>query len=380
MNNLNRPSALERPGHFMLRHVTRRRDLIVPLHLSRKGSFLFMVLAVGCGSPSEGEGTNGGQSSGGAPTASGGDLNDPGSGGGDIGASGGVPGTGGASDGTGGASVLSSGGAPVGGGGLDGSGGVNGDGGSPSGGQTGFSTNRDDFALSMGSLCSAAFTVCENFETTAPGGLPTSLTLGGYGTRTVEVTESESARGARSLQIDVDGGQGAVVAMLSVSNIESLSEAHFGRMFYRVEGPGVGEFVHFDVLEAAGPWLDHQNGVRFASTGTGVGTSASNWSWIYNVQPFDGGGSEFGSEGDRSSHPVVDEWMCLEWQFDFSSQTATYYHDGSIIDYLVIDDERSEIPPFTSISVGLQKFQTTGAFRVWLDELALDETRIGCNY
>ena len=39
-----------------------------------------------------------------------------------------------------------------------------------------------------------------------------------------------------------------------------------------------------------------QNGVRFASTGTGVGTTSSNWSWIYNVQPFGAGaGAEFGA-------------------------------------------------------------------------------------
>jgi hypothetical protein len=232
----------------------------------------------------------------------------------------------------------------------------------------------------MDSLCSDDFTICENFEGTTPGTIPAGWTLGGYGTRTVGVSESQSARGVRSLQIDINDGQTAVVAMLSIGNIASLGAAHYGRMFYRIEGPGVSEFVHFDVLEAAGPWMDHQNGVRFASTGTGVGTAVGNWSWIYNVQPFAGGGAEFGSEGDRSAHPVVDEWMCLEWEFDSTAQTATYYHDGAAIDYLVIDDEQSEIPVFTSISVGFQKFQSTGAFRVWLDEVALHTTRVGCNH
>jgi hypothetical protein len=72
--------------------------------------------------------------------------------------------------------------------------------------------------------------------------------------------------------------------------------------------------------------------------------------------------------------------MCLEWEFDSSTQTATYYHDGTAIDYLVIDDERSEIPVFTEIGVGFQKFQSTGAVRVWIDEIALDQSRIGCNH
>jgi hypothetical protein len=204
--------------------------------------------------------------------------------------------------------------------------------------------------------------------------------LTGYGNRTAVVSEDQSARGARSLEVAIEGAQSAVVGMVKLPNLGELGAAHFGRMFYRMEGPGVSEFVHFDVFAASGPWMDHQNEVRMASTGTGVGTSSSNWSWIYNVQPFDGGGGEFGSEGDRSAHPLVDEWMCLEWEFNSGAQTATYYHDGAAIDYLVIDTEQSEIPVFDSLAVGLQKFQSTGARKVWVDEVALDADRIGCNY
>lgn len=290
-----------------------------------------------------------------------------------------------------GASVAGTGGVPASGGGVsmatggDGaSSGGDGSGGSASGGsgtQTGFSSNRDDFGLGAESLCSDALTVCESFETTSLGNLPGGFALSGYGNRTVGVTESQSARGARSLQIDVPGGQGAVVSMLRLNDLGELGSGHFGRMFYRIEAPGPSEFIHFDVLEAVGPWMGHENGVRFASTGTGVGTNSSNWSWIYNVQPFGtGAGAEFGSDGDRSAHPQVGEWMCLEWEFEASGQAATYYHDGSVIDYLVIDTERSEIPVFTEIGIGLQKFQTTGALRVWVDEVALNSSRIGCNY
>jgi hypothetical protein len=30
--------------------------------------------------------------------------------------------------------------------------------------------------------------------------------------------------------------------------------------------------------------------------------------------------------------------------------------------------------------VGMQKFQNTGALRAWLDEVALDGERVGCNF
>jgi hypothetical protein len=120
--------------------------------------------------------------------------------------------------------------------------------------------------------------------------------------------------------------------------------------------------------------------VRFASTGTGVGTSPSNWSFIYNVQPSgNGAGAEFGTEGDRSAHARAGDWMCLEWSFDATKQLAQYYLDGAAIDYLRIDTERAEIPVFDSIAVGFGKYQNTGAFLVYLDEVAFDGERIGCN-
>lgn len=276
--------------------------------------------------------------------------------------------------------TTSGGSNPGSGGEGNGSGAGPGSGGESTQGSGGFSSNRDDFLLGGESRCSSEFVVCESFESTSPGDLPSGWSLSGYGTRTVEVTDAASARGERSLAIDVES-QGAIVGMLRLNDVGLLASAHFGRMFYRIEGPGVSEFIHFDVLEAVGPWMGHENGVRFASTGTGVGNQQSNWSWIYNVQPFgSGAGPEFGTEGDRSAHPVVDEWMCLEWEFDSSEQTATYYHDGSVIDYLVIDQEQSEIPVFSEIGVGFQKFQQTGALRVWLDEVALNTTRIGCNH
>ncbi len=316
----------------------------------------------------DGSSTTGGASTGGATTSGG--------------ASVGGAGSGGASTGGTGAGGLGSGGTGSVGTGATSGGGAPGTGGTGGAAPTGYSTNRADFLLGAASRCDQAeFDVCESFETGAAGQLPQGWSLAGYGTRTLGIVTDMAARGSQSLRVDIAGSQGAVVGMMKRENLGTLANRHFGRMFYRVEGPGVSQFIHFDVLEAVGPWTTFENGVRYASTGTGVGTTSNNWSWIYNVQPFgQGAGAEFGSEGDRSAHPRVDEWMCLEWFFDADAQEAQYFHDGAPIEYLHIDDERSEIPVFTSLSVGLQKFQNTDAVRAWVDEVALDDERIGCNY
>ncbi len=245
-----------------------------------------------------------------------------------------------------------------------------------------FATNREEFLLGGTSLCDEGeFEVCENFETSAVGQIPPGWSYKkGASANNIGIADDEAARGSQSLRVDIAGGQRTVIAMIQLENLGELAHRHYGRMFYRVQGPSVSESIHFDALEVDGPWMGHQNAVRFAATGVGVGTATSNWAWIYNVQPFDPVGMEFAIRGDRSAHPRVDEWMCLEWFFDADAQEAQYFDDGVPIEYLHIDTERSEIPVLTSLAVGMQKFQPTGALRAWVDEVALDSERIGCNY
>lgn len=296
------------------------------------------------------------------------------------GSSSGAPGSAGTGgSGSGGTSAGSGGNATGGSSAGASAGGVSGGGQAGAAGASGGTTYSTDVKTFGGQPRCAGFDVCESFESTEPGALPSGFTLEGYGTRTVGVSADRAMRGARSLKIEV-AAQGAVTAWLTRSAVGALGQQHFGRAFFRIDGPAPTEFVHFDLLQASGPYQGHTNAVRYASTGTGVGTGQGNWSFIYNVQPSgDGAGGEFGTEGNRSAHARVDDWMCLEWSFDAAKQVAQYYLDGAAIDYLRIDTERAEIPVFDTLAVGFGKYQNTGAFLVYLDEVAFDGERIGCN-
>lgn len=221
--------------------------------------------------------------------------------------------------------------------------------------------------------------VREGFEDTELGRVPRGWNPAGYGERTLGVTDEQAARGSRAFRIEVSADQGAVKANLVRGSLRELTDAHFGRVFLRIQGPGVAQFVHFDAFEGTGTWEGQDNAVRWASTGTGVGEGRDNWSWIYNVQRSQGG--EFGTERDRSAHPRVDEWMCLEWRLDSIAQEAELWLDGEPVEYLALSaaaGDRTEIPPFRTLAVGFQKFQQTDAFLVWIDEVAFDLERIGC--
>jgi hypothetical protein len=229
-------------------------------------------------------------------------------------------------------------------------------------------SNPDDAASDCTSL-----PICEGFETTNAGQLPQGWELIGYGERNVGVSTDRAASGQASLHIDVPP-QAAVVGMIRHPAGE-LSSSHWGRVLVWIDGPMVPQFVHYDLFAATGPWMGHQNEVRWAVTGTGVDGQA----FIYNVQPSgDGAGSEFGTEGDRSAHPSVDTWMCLEWHFDAAQQQARFFLMGEEVEYLHIDDERAEIPEFEYLHVGFQKFQQTDAFSVFVDDVAFASEQVGC--
>lgn len=282
-----------------------------------------------------------------------------------------------AKGGSGGIATAGSGGTATAGGGgtaMAGGGGT-----ATAGGGSGNSVYSTDRATFGGQPRCQGLDVCESFESTELGALPSAFTLEGYGARKVGASADRAMRGARSLKFEIQA-QGAVTGWLTRTSLANLGARHFGRAFFRIESPAPTEFVHFDLFQGGGPYGGHENFVRYTSTGTRVGTGPANWSFIYNVQPGGAGaGPEFGTEGDRSAHPRVDDWMCLEWSFDASKQVARYYLDGASIEYLQIDTERAEIPVFDSIAVGFGKYQNTGAFLVYVDEVAFDGERIGCN-
>jgi hypothetical protein len=219
--------------------------------------------------------------------------------------------------------------------------------------------------------------ICESFESEDGGQLPAGWQLVGYGERTVGVSDAQAARGEQSLRVEV-ASQAAVVAMIEIQTPEALQQSHWGRHFVRFES-SPAEFIHYDLFAGIGPWMNYQNEVRWAVTGTGVGNEPGNQAFIYNVQPIgDGAPAEFGTEGDRSAHPILGEWMCFEWFFDASAQEARFFYMGDEVEYLHIDQERAEIPPFDVLRVGFQKFQQANSIVVHVDEVAFDVARIGC--
>ena len=353
------------------------------------------------GTTSGGAGRGGSDAAGSAGTSgsagtggSGGATPTGGRGGGNTGATGGAAtaGTGGGGGGTAGTGGSGGGGGSAAGGqggrggsGGGGRGGAAGTGGAAGGAGTGGAVGAGGAAgwfIGGGSRCAgSAYVVCEDFEATADGATPSgnwSLPGTNYGTGTIAVASDFAARGSRALKVTIPTSSTSAEKYLQRGSIAALASGHFGRIFFRVQGPTTTAFVHWDLILGAGPYMGSNRRVRWGVTGTGIGTTDSNWAWIYNIEQGDTGVEA------RKVHPTLNAWMCVEWQWDAANQRIRFYFNDTEATPLHVDTTLPngtalQLPTFSSMSFGLAKYQSTTADLVfWIDEIALDTQRIGC--
>ncbi len=299
-----------------------------------------------------------------------------------TGGGGGTAGTGG-SGGSGGSAAGGQGGR--GGAGGGGRGGAAGTGGAAGAAGTGGAVGAGGAAgwfIGGGSRCAgSAYVVCEDFEATAEGATPAgnwSLPGTNYGTGTIAVASDFAARGSRALKVTIPTSSASAEKYLQRGSITALASGHFGRIFFRVQGPTTTAFVHWDLITGAGPYMGSNRRVRWGVTGTGIGTTDNNWAWIYNIEQGDTGVEA------RKVHPTLNAWMCVEWQWDAANQRVRFYFNDTEVTPLHVDTTLPngtavQLPTFSSMSFGLAKYQSTTADLVfWIDEIALDTQRIGC--
>jgi len=314
-----------------------------------------------------GAGGRGGSEVGGA----GGDAGAPNDGGGTAGQGGAVGTAGTGSGGAGGAGGAGpSGGGTSGGGGASGSTGVS-DAAADS--RDAGSTGTGDGGIGGTSLCAMGrYLVCENFESTAEGGVPAGFTKHGN----ASVTASQAARGTHSLKMAAaSSGERRIYA-----DAQNLGSGHWGRIFYRVDLPVPTVFVHSTLVALYGMGPVHGNEeVRVVDT---VKDANGKHQFLYNVQP---NGAEF-AKGSPYDWSFDGNWHCAEWHIDAPTQHYSFYYDGAEVTSITIDNgagnyDGSDIPSvFTELRIGWNNYQSAPpGFVAYIDEVALDVNRIGCS-
>ncbi len=228
-----------------------------------------------------------------------------------------------------------------------------------------------------GQGCEAGdYLVCEGFEQAAVGGFPDQWDLrpsGVFGGQSMGVVEGQAHTGTQALRIE--GGSSGAQWLTYMGDISMLADGHWGRMFVRmgtpIPWPG-GGVIHGDLFEARGNWNGSTHQVRWAA----IENVQMMHNWGYNVQTSNAG--EFIIEtGYVYTWP--DAWFCMEWHHDQGAQQATLWIDSEqVLDVTAADDP--QLPTFDDISVGWANYQPADPqFVVYIDDVVLDDERVGCD-
>jgi hypothetical protein len=286
----------------------------------------------------------GGVSAGGNPGASAG-TNAMTSGGTSGAPSGGSPTTAGTTTGGAGASTGGSGGS----GGSPGSGGGGGRGGSTAGGSGGSSGSGGGGG--GGSTDCKTFKLCDDFEGDAPGmgASPWKVSQGsGY---TVAIDTTQHHGGTKSVHISAPTGTGTG----ALTETKTFPATDFwGRAFMRFKTASGG---HQMFIMVAG----QGNQFRLFNT-LGTDTFRTN---DQKVDMFFDSGTKI----------PMETWFCFEWHL--TANSASIYLDGTEMPKAA--PTGWTVTGTTSLQIGYQRFQAgTTAGEIWLDDIAINTTQIGC--
>ena len=73
------------------------------------------------------------------------------------------------------------------------------------------------------------------------------------------------------------------------------------------------------------------------------------------------------------------QWHCWEWHTT-AANTSDFYIDGALYSMMSVTAALNwPLPIFKSMSMGFMEYSMTPATELWIDEVAVDTVRIGCD-
>ena len=217
------------------------------------------------------------------------------------------------------------------------------------------------------------YKLCEDFETGSAGGFPTGWTgLTGYGAdsmRGVGLATDQFHSGAMALKSSsmVPGQQRA---QRSLSALGATATKHWGRIFYKVVSPAPrpasGAVIHVTLAALMGTTEN-----RIVDT---VEQSNGTHQWLFNLP------DDSCCTSSAYNWSFDNAWHCAEWYVDVSAQSYRFFSDGTEVTQLAFTGRSgARMSSYSSLAVGTMFYQTPPSpFTIWFDDLAIDDSQIGC--
>jgi hypothetical protein len=221
------------------------------------------------------------------------------------------------------------------------------------------------------------FQLCEDFETVADGALPDPATWqrAGFASGTMEVVSNMAMRGRKSLHIKTPAAPSETF-LRETRTFPAMGNAFYGRLFFYVDRKP-NAFVHWGVVEARG--TGNNNRIRYGGIANGGPPVGNNW-FLFNIQRL--GANETGLDDD--ANPIIPPrtWVCMEWTFNGATNEARLWWDGTERPkvHWKGTDPQFAMPMFREVNIGWALYQNIEAgYEVWIDAIAIDSQKIGCD-
>jgi hypothetical protein len=221
-----------------------------------------------------------------------------------------------------------------------------------------------------GGCAGKTYKLCEDFESGTVGAIPTGWTLlkGFGGGGTIGLANDEAHSGTMSLKSDASTtGQNRV--QKSLMALGPTATNHWGRIFYRVGTPEPKP--NNGVIHVTLTALEGSTENRVVDT---VVNTSGNHQWLFNIP------DDSCCTSSDYSWTFEDSWHCAEWNVDVATESFQFYADGVKVPALSFTGRAgAHMSNYTSVGLGTIFYQVPpNPVVVWFDDLAIDDTQIGC--
>lgn len=282
--------------------------------------------------------------------------------------------------------ALPDGAAPSGSSGASGSSGTSGSSGSSSGLDAGDADAGRDLSADKGaffgaSRCAqAGVKLCDDFES----GTLDAATWSAVGSSKPVVDGMQHARGAKALHVTITGNGGSYVR--ETKTFPATNNTYWARMFVWFEsmpGPPM-TYSHWTFAAATGTQVageirlggQLQNGKNLFGVGTDNRTASGTGDWTTSDK----------DPGNTPAAVPTKQWLCVEWLHAGQTNETRFFLDA--VEHPSLHTTATKnggngkpfvLPQFDALWVGWNEYQpATQKFEMWIDEIALDDQRIGC--
>jgi hypothetical protein len=197
----------------------------------------------------------------------------------------------------------------------------------------------------------------------------------------VAIDGAQHRSGSKAAKFTTDGAQDYQQAYIGIDKVfPTLAGAFYGRMLiYATKAANDG--VHWTMIEGEG-----------AAPSQGITRADVRYGGQHEqalMANYDSRGKASDCWQHSETKMPEGKWACMEWYFESATNTQKFWLDGKAIDDLTVTgsgqgciahetDDAWIFPTFEHLYLGWESYQPDDPREVWIDDVALGSTQIGC--